>query len=270
MKKRICLIISALTLILSLTGCVSSTQQAVEHDQDTMEQVADIMITSMSQMDAATFEGFRSISDYAIDKTLYDSGLPIASDDFVGILNAWEAGAKEAGAYIGHGDWVAEVSNKNVKLRTQAQFEDMDATIEFVFNEKDEMESLSVGAKYTTGQILKKAGMNTVIGMGTVFSVLIFISFLISLMKYIPVLQAKFIKSKTEASAETPAPAAAVPVQSPPFQAGPVETVMAKTDELELAAVISAAIAQAEGVAPEGFVVRSIIRRTTNKWNGGR
>mgnify|MGYP000898117842 CR=1 FL=1 len=39
------------------------------------------------------------------------------------------------------------------------------------------------------------------------------------------------------------------------------------TDDLELVAVIAAAIAASEGTSTDGFVVRSIKRRKSNKWN---
>jgi hypothetical protein len=38
-------------------------------------------------------------------------------------------------------------------------------------------------------------------------------------------------------------------------------------DDTELVAVIAAAIAAAEGTTTDGFVVRSIKRRKSNKWN---
>ena len=38
------------------------------------------------------------------------------------------------------------------------------------------------------------------------------------------------------------------------------------TDDLELIAVITAAIAAQEGTSTDGFVVRSIRRRTSNNW----
>ena len=55
-------------------------------------------------------------------------------------------------------------------------------------------------------------------------------------------------KKKEEEKAETPAPAAPV-----------VEETL--TDDLELVAVISAAIAATEGTTTDSFVVRSIHRR---------
>lgn len=46
-----------------------------------------------------------------------------------------------------------------------------------------------------------------------------------------------------------------------------VEETVEETDDLELIAVISAAIAAAEGTSTDGFVVRSIRRRSANRWN---
>ena len=81
------------------------------------------------------------------------------------------------------------------------------------------------------------------------------ISFLISLFKYIPAIQNAFGKKKDEQKEET--------------KAAVSETVeeVDETDDLELIAVISAAIAAAEETTTDGFVVRSIKRRPSNKWN---
>jgi len=108
---------------------------------------------------------------------------------------------------------------------------------------------------------MEKAGLNTILGMGTVFVILIFISILISLFKYIPALEEKFKnKGKAESTQEAaPAPAAV---------AAPVVEEASNDDEL--AAVISAAIAAYEaeaGGSTDGFVVRSIKRRPSNKWH---
>ena len=127
--------------------------------------------------------------------------------------------------------------------------------IEFGFYYGLFLESMIVIAKFSLGEIMEKAGLNTILGMGTVFAVLIFISFLISLFKYIPAIQNAFGKKKDEKKEET--------------KAAVSETVeeVDETDDLELIAVISAAIAAAEETTTDGFVVRSIKRRPSNKWN---
>ena len=50
------------------------------------------------------------------------------------------------------------------------------------------LESFTVNAQYGMSEILEKAGLNTLLGMGTVFVMLIFMSFIISLFKYVPAL----------------------------------------------------------------------------------
>ena len=106
------------------------------------------------------------------------------------------------------------------------------------------------------GDTMTKAGMNTLMGMGIVFVVLIFISFIIWLLGFIP-----NIMSGEKKSAPAPAPVAApAPVPVPAEE--PEEEDL--TDDLELVAVITAAIMASMGEeAPEdGLVVRSIRKRT--------
>ena len=93
--------------------------------------------------------------------------------------------------------------------------------------------------------------MNTVMGLGTVFVILVFLIFVISLFKYIPGL----VEGKKKESAPAPVAAAPAPVAVP--VAEPV--VEDVTDDGELVAVIAAAIAASEGkTSTDGFVVRSI------------
>ena len=97
---------------------------------------------------------------------------------------------------------------------------------------------------------MEKAALNTLMGLGTVFVILAFLIFVISLFKYIPgLVEGK--KKESAPAAAAPAPAAAAPVAEPV-----VEDV---TDDGELVAVIAAAIAASEGkTSTDGFVVRSI------------
>lgn len=105
----------------------------------------------------------------------------------------------------------------------------------------------------TMGEKMENAALNTLLGMGTVFAVLILISGLISCFKFIDVFQGK--KSKKDAEK---APASVV-VEAP-------VVVAEEEDDLELIAVIAAAIAASEGAASaDGYVVRSIKRRS-GKW----
>lgn len=100
-----------------------------------------------------------------------------------------------------------------------------------------------LGSKMTT------AALNTLIGIFTVFAVLIIIIGVISLFRFIPIIQDKLTKkNKVQESADSAA-----------TQIVTTEEATDVSDDLELVAVIAAAIAASEGAAStDGFVVRSI------------
>ena len=111
------------------------------------------------------------------------------------------------------------------------------------------------------GEVLARAGLNTLMGVGIVFLVLILISFVISAFVLINKAESAMKNRKNK---NTPAPAP-VP-KSAPVQAAAEEEI--STDDTELVAVIAAAIASYEGTTPEGIVVRSI-RKVNTTWKRG-
>lgn len=106
------------------------------------------------------------------------------------------------------------------------------------------------------GDVIKTALLNTVLGMGIVFVVLILIAFIISLFGYIPKLLAK--KEQPAKTNETPVVATVENIEE--------EVEEDLVDDTELVAVITAAIMASMGdEAPaDGLIVRSI-RRTNRK-----
>ena len=123
-----------------------------------------------------------------------------------------------------------------------------DAVFEVVF-ERGNYKSFTTNVKYTFAESMKKAGLNTLLGMGTVFVVLILISLIITAFNLIPVIQGAFKKKTVTPSEKTVDSAIAQIIENEE-----------NTDDSELVAVISAAIAAYEGTSSDGFVVRSIRR----------
>ena len=113
----------------------------------------------------------------------------------------------------------------------------------------------------TFAEIMSEGFSTLLIGMGTVFAVLIVLWVAVALMGR--VLGAANKKSAPAVPAKAPAPAPA-PVPVPVASAPVVEDAISP----EVIAAISAAIAQFEGPAAPRLVIRSV--RRSNQWNGGR
>ena len=119
-----------------------------------------------------------------------------------------------------------------------------------------EFTDMSAGEEDTSvGGLLQTATVYTVIGIGTVFAVLIFISLLIYCFKFIH----QWEEGKKAPKAAPAAPAAAPAAPKAPAVAAPAASADL-CDDAELLAVISAAIAAYEGTSSNGLVVRSIRR----------
>ncbi len=69
--------------------------------------------------------------------------------------------------------------------------------MEFVLtSDMTALEGVSTNVEYTVGENMKRAGLNTLIGMGTVFVVLILISLIISVFSVIPKIEANLKASR--------------------------------------------------------------------------
>ncbi len=254
-KKKIRVLLCMLAVLFCFTGC-SVKKSEVEYDTAAMQQTVDVIISSFAAMTEDEFNQYKDLSNYQLNYVMMNSGLRIEAEQFVAMIESWEAGEKECGAYVSHGEYEFETTNDGVVVSTEVQYEERNATLSFTFSEDSFLGSMDVSAKYSLEEIMTKAGLNTVMGMGVVFAVLIFLALLIYMMKYIPKLVDSSIKSYIEEE-ET-----VVETKNDTVAVASVECV----DDLELVAVITAAIAAMEGTSAEGFVVRSIRRRPSNKW----
>lgn len=170
-----------------------------------------------------------------------------SGDEFtVSAMTAWDDARESVGEFVEAGSAEVEFSNRQYTATVPVDFEKLDAEFVYVFEENDGMvtpASVAVNVQYPLSTTMKNAGLNTLMGLGTVFVILTLLIFVISMFKFIPGSSAAKKEKKEPASVPTPVPAA--------------ETVEL-SDDNELIAVIAAAIAAAEGTSTDGFVVRSI------------
>ena len=131
---------------------------------------------------------------------------------------------------------------------------DTDVVVTYEYNIKDQTASFAWDIQYSMGKLIERAGLNTLMGLGIVFLALFFLSFLIGKLHIISDL---IEKKEAEKAPVTPA----APVAAP---ASVVEEDL--MDDLELVAVITAAIAASETTSGDGFVVRSIKKANRRNW----
>ena len=171
-----------------------------------------------------------------------------SGDEFtVSAMEAWEGSLEEVGEKSADqgkaGETEIVLADDQYTVTVPVLFEKADANFVYLFDEQGTPLSMTVDVQYPMGVTLQRAGLNTVMGLGTVFIMLIFLSFIIYLFKFVPMIFGGKKEEKMEAPA--PAPVVVAPVQE-------------ETDDTELIAVISAAIAASEGTSTDGLVVRSI------------
>ena len=114
------------------------------------------------------------------------------------------------------------------------------------------------------GERLGNAGLNTLMGLGIVFLVLVLISLIISAFGIIHKLEEKKAGKKRKVTPESDARVRGVGSETVPALEGASQVTEDVTDDLEIAAVIAAAIAAFGGSDPSGFTVRSIRRIQNN------
>ena len=178
-------------------------------------------------------------------------------DDFTtSAMQSWQTSKDELGAKKeSNGKTTVTLKDDQYTVTVPVKFEKANANFVYVFESTGTPVSMSVDVQYGLGKTLQRAGLNTLMGVGTVFVMLILLSLLISLFRFIPNPEAK---KAAEAKAAKEAQAVVI-------AAAPVQAEENLADDGELVAVIAAAIAAAEGTTTDGFVVRSIRKVKRNR-----
>ena len=259
--KRIWLALCMAVCLFALAGC----SQAAE----TEEEIDPSIKMTLQQGTKQYLDLFSSMTEEELQQALITSA---KNKDTVmqSALKSWESVMDDLGALVSDETADVYIVDDGYAARIQAQFEKRNAEFSLIVDEDlSVISSITISPEYTTGEKLAKAGMNTLMGMGVVFLVLIFISWIISMFKYIN----KFEEGmKKKAAAPAPAPKASAPAPAPapaPVQAPAPAPVQEEevSDDTELISVIAAAIAASEGKeTAEGLVVRSIKRVPNRNW----
>lgn len=241
--KSLLAMVCVLALTLAMSVCAFAADTVTEDEAANYKSAAETLISQIA--------GF---SDEEIENYL-------AQDDAftTATMESWKSVKDELGAYSSIVSQNVEKDGDVVTISTVAQFEKAKADVVLMLDLGQQMyTSMTYSVQYSLAANMQRAGMNTLMGIGIVFLMLVFLSFVIGLFKYIEKFQNVGKKKAAEEAPkaeEAPAPAIA--------QSEAADEDFA--DDLELVAVISAAIAAYENTSGDSFVVRSI--KKSNKWH---
>jgi len=267
--KKFKAILFACILSLSVFALTACGQEKVDYSSNdwALQMAAASYLEKIITMDDATL-------DATIQQMEYEQNVPLANG-----YNSWKSAKKELGAFVGYGEESSVEYDKNgaPTVKMMLIFENRDC--EYVIGLDRMMQDitqLTFNPEYTMGEKMGQAGTNLLIGMGTVFVVLIFLAWIISLFKYIHRAEEKSAKKKAEKEAAKAAANKAVPAEAPKAPAAPAAapvpgmTITPTPADDELKVVIAAAVAayeEDEGCSIEkqpslnnGIVVKSIKR----------
>jgi len=246
--KKVVGLLLAIICVFGMTACGNNkgefeylTQDVIDACEDTtlkyIEEFATISSSKWEELLASPVDFARVTAEAWVDQTAVLGDLVSYDKDKI------ESEANE--------------EELQVTVTVPATFEKNTGTISIIYH----YDKATVGISEMYTQIsetetfagnMKGAVINTVMGVGMVFAVLLFLILVISSMKYVNVIGRK--KEEPKKAAPQPAPVAPAVVE---------EDV---TDDLELVAVIAAAIAASENTSTDAFVVRSIKKVNRSKW----
>ncbi len=252
MKKWL-LVLGMITCMAGLTAC---GQKAEEADSYMPAQEAQAFATDLISV-INDVVAQQAEADYVM--VMEQSGIDGAI--FENAFASWKSASEDMGNYVEvieiTGNTMTVMEYQGMKypdegvVTAKIKGDVREASVEIIY-EEGLPTSITTNVIYTFGESMEKAALNTLLGMGTVFVVLILISVIIACFNFIPKIQGMFKKkAKEDIKAEAVDNTIAQIIEKEEL-----------ADDLELVAVIAAAIAASEGAAStDGFVVRSIKRR---------
>ena len=255
--KKLLLVLGMITCMFGLTACGGTVEEVDNYGmtEETVIQYANDLIDFVNYF---TVTGQQQ--QIETEELVYYmmSSMGEVPEEYEDVLSA--AVTSYAAALPDMGDYQSVTDHEiiyddGILMNVTVQGSLRPAKVEIMLNEDLELLNISTNVVYTFGETMTKAALNTLMGMGTVFAVLILIIALISSFALIPKIQAAFSGKKEE----KPAAEAKVVQQIVKNEEVAYEDV---TDDAELVAVITAAIAAYEGSGSAGgYVVRSLKRR---------
>ena len=247
-KKKVLFVRCMLACLFSLSACSKEAEEASGLDPMMESGLKQQTIMLLEELTSLPADQFTMVIDQ--NRAAGMEAVAVGLESYADLTD-------ELGAYQSSDEGRVKATDNGHEVTVNVVFEKRNCEFKLdVTEDLYNITSIGFEPEYTLGENMSKAFMNMIMGMGTVFIVLIFISWLISCFKYINEFEKKSKKTESPAPAPAPVQAAAAPAEEN------------LTDDLELVAVITAAVAAAQGAqaSANGLVVRSIRRVPGSKW----
>ena len=223
--KRFFVLFCVLACVFSMTACTNTISSdsaktslkdmKVNQYASDMVQWAEDMLVYLDQTSDAQIkadgEAAKTLS--YVNGKVYVVNMQGMNDKTIEFYNSWVKTREDLGALKSIDKEDVRVSGETGILCTiaiNATYETRTCAFELVIDDDFNLDSGAINPTYTTGEKMEKAVLNTVLGMGTVFIVLIFISYIISLLQHVNKIGAK------KQTAEEPQQTAPAPVVEEP------------------------------------------------------
>jgi len=264
--KKLLTLICLLTSMLVMTACGDVNPYLAQRQETKNEQaiVAAQEFVSLLESMAADPEGVQQIASFTGEELEYmlsndsTNGLKtlVKGKSLSNTVDSFVKAQKTVGTIQSIGNATTAVDGTTIIVTMDITGSLKDGVAEVVMSNDMflVLQSASLSAKETTGDLMKKAGLNTLLGMGSVFIVLILICLIISCFSLIPKIQKAMTEKKAAKKTDN-----TTGIHNAVAQIVVQEETRDASDDLELVAVIAAAVAAYEGAASsDGYVVRSI------------
>lgn len=267
LMKRVAAAVLMAACLLSLSACSAKQEEAPK---------ASVIATDGTPVDDAMAQSIKLSAAQTLGANMEQLIVQKALSEAQGDLAS--AGLYEAQIQVRHelGEIKAvDIDNASVVLLADGSYTVMmpvtftEGSMQYVLNlnmatQQIQTEFTELASSEEEGKtmtvLLETATVYAVIGIGTVFAVLVFISLLIACFKFIHKWE-EGQKAKAAPAASAPALVVSAPAPAVSVQAGGEDL----SGDAELVAVITAAIAAYEGTSSNGLVVRSIRRVQRSK-----
>lgn len=264
MKKKFLALVCMITCIFGLTACGTEEtiseyqQQKIEvAEQIAAENVVPLFVNFMDDSAAAAY------SELTLEEVEYvfnnQYSLNVDGYAVTSAIDSFHSAKDSVGTFQDIGEVESRVEGDQIIIEVEVIGSEKNATAEIILSNDRffTLEAAALNPISSMGDLMTRAALNTLIGMGTVFVVLILISLIISCFSIIPKLQSRSAEKKAAKTAEKN-----TGIDNAVAQITAQEEVTDESEDFELAAVIAAAVAAYEGAgSTDGFVVRSIRRR---------